>query len=57
MMTVEKIAKVVSEINRGLKLQTTGNRRPKPTQIQLLCLCVYRSVCINTLFNANGDTL
>lgn len=44
-MTVEKIAKVVSEINRGLKPQTTGNRRPKPTEIQLLCLYKHPVQC------------
>lgn len=51
MMTVEKMAKVVSEINSGLASSRPQGAegpscRPIPTQIQLQCVCVFGPVFV-----------
>lgn len=56
MMTVEKMAKVVSEINRGLaSSRPQGVESPNQLQIQLRFRCVF--VCVfGPVLDTNRDT-
>lgn len=59
MMTVEKIAKVVSEINRALAssgLQGVEGTNQLKSNL-CVCVCVRTCICKNTQLDANRDIL
>lgn len=57
MMTVEKIAKVVSEINRALASSSLQGVEGTNQLKSNLCVCVRTCICKNTQLDANRDIL